>query len=74
MLRKFYDWLHPKDYSTEVDESSSNKALEAIEKANQDLLEAYSRRPLIEALVSQAEMQLARNGFGAMITASMERK
>lgn len=74
MLRALYEWLHPAAPAEAPSADTSDAAQKAIMAAQADLRDAYKRRPQVEELVSVAEMQLARNGFGAMVTRSMEKR
>ena len=74
MWKWLYDKLHPKNYEVDLPLDTGQLALKAIAEAQADLREAYARRPHVETLVRESELQTARNGFGAMVDASMERR
>lgn len=74
MLKWLYNKLYPKQYSTEIPVQSDKDPLEAIRAAHEDLAEAYRRRPVVEALLNEAELIRARNGFSTMVAQSMEKR
>lgn len=74
MLRWLYNRLYPAPTAPRPSAETGELAHEAIESGMRDYREAVSRRPTVDRLVSEAEMQVERNGFGAMITASMGRR
>jgi hypothetical protein len=72
MLRRVYDWIHPKPpVPGHTNDCTRAEARAAIERAEGDLTLAQERGPLVARVATTLSGQGARNHFAEMLEASM---
>lgn len=76
VLKALYDHFHPQPADDNLHLSTPEtraEASSALSKANTDLNDVIRREPTVTALAGKLRIQMERNHFAELITASMRK-